>query len=85
MMQTDDRIGAAVRLADLRRVGFLRQARDDARHAVAHVVRGRVDVAVHVELDVDLERSSSALRGELVDALDAGDLVLDDLRDLASR
>ena len=56
--------------------------RDDARDAVAHVVRGGVDVAVHVELDADLRALVLAVGLDLEDAFDAGDGVLDDLRDL---
>ena len=72
---------AAVDLGDLRRIGFQRQARGDARQALAHVVGGAVEVAFQRELDVDL-RAFVAARGiQAFDALDARDLVLDDLRD----
>ena len=80
--ERDDGIAARVGLDDLRRVGVLRQLRDDARDAVAHVVRGRVDVAAHVELDSDLGALVLAVGFDLDDAFDAGDRVLDDLRDL---
>jgi hypothetical protein len=52
----------------LRRVGVLRQLRDDSRDSVAHVARGRVDVAAHVELDSDLGALVLAVRFDLDDA-----------------
>ena len=41
-------------LADLRRVGLLRQLVEDAADRVAHVVGGAFDVALQGELDVDV-------------------------------
>ena len=80
-VEPDDRIRAAVDLGDLRRIGFERQARRDARQPLAHVVGGAVEIAIERELDVDL-RALVAARGiQALDAFDAGDLVLDDLRD----
>ena len=67
---------------DLRRIGLLRQVAQHARDAVAHVVGRGVDVAVDVELDADLRALVLAVGLDLEDALDAGDRVLDDLRDL---
>ena len=52
-----------------------------ARDAVAHVVRGLVDVAVEVELDGDLRDLLAAERGQVADAVDADQLVLERLRD----
>src|SRR5690606_35419203 len=74
--------GVRVGLHDLRRIGFGRQAARHARDAVANVVRGRVDVAAYVELDTDLRALILAVGFDLEDAFDAGDRVLDDLRDL---
>ena len=77
-----DGIAARVGLDDLRRVRVLRQARDDPGDAIAHVVRGRVDVAAHVELDAHLRALVLAVGLYFYDPLDARDRVLDDLRDL---
>ena len=77
-----DGFGAGVRLHDLRRIGFRRQPADHARDAIAHVVGGVVDVAVHVELDADLGALVLAVGLDLEDSFDAGDRVLDGLRDL---
>ncbi len=54
----------------------------DARDAVAHVVRGLVDVAIGHELEVDARAAVDALRGDLGDALEARDALLDHLGDL---
>ena len=77
-----DGVGVRVGLDDLRRISLRRQAAQDARDTVAHVVGRGVDVAVDVELDTDLRALVLAVGFELEDALDAGDRVLDDLRDL---
>src|SRR5690606_40547001 len=58
-----------------------RQTAVDGRDAVADVVGGRVDVAVDVELDAYLGALVLAVGLDLEDAFDAGDGVLDDLRD----
>ena len=55
---------------------------EHARDAIAHVVRGAVDVAADVELDAHLRALVLAVRLDLENAFDAGDRVLDDLRDL---
>ena len=54
----------------------------DARHAIAHVVGRGIDVAADVELDAHLRAFVLALRFDLQNAFDAGDRILDDLRDL---
>ncbi len=77
-----DGVGVRVGFHDLRRIGLGRQAAQHARDAVAHVVGRGVDVAVDVELDADLRALVLAVGFDLEDALDAGDGVLDDLRDL---
>jgi hypothetical protein len=76
-----DRLRVAVGLGDLRRVRLGGQLRRDAPDAVAHVVRGLVDVAVERELDDHRRALVAARGGQLDDALEARDLVLDDLRD----
>ena len=53
-----------------------RETRSRTSFAAASMSRSRSNSMVM------LERSSLLLRAHLVDALDAGDLVLDDLRDL---
>ena len=64
-------------------IGLVRQAADHARDAVAHVVGGVVDVAVQREFDVHARPAVAAGRGDALDALDAGDLLLDGLGDPA--
>jgi hypothetical protein len=70
-----------VGLGHLGRVGLFRQAADHAGDAVAHVVGGVVDVAVQRELDGHAGTAVTAGRGDPLDALDAGDLLLDRLGD----
>ena len=72
---------AAVHLGDLRRIRLERQAARHARQALAHVVGRAVEVALQREFDVDLRALVAARGVEALDAFDARDLVLDDLRD----
>ena len=53
----------------------------DARQALAHVVGRAVEIALQRELDVDLRAFVAARGVQPLDAFDARDLVLDDLRD----
>ncbi len=63
-------------------VRLRRQIVEHARDAVAHVVRGRIDVAIQIELHRDARALVRARRAHLVDELDARDALLDHLRDL---
>jgi hypothetical protein len=81
-VQDCDCLAAGVRLGDVRRIGFRRQHCTDARHAIAHVVGGAVQITVDVELDVDGRALVLAARLDLEDALDAGYAIFDRLRDL---
>ena len=75
------RVEVRVLFRDLRRVGFLRQHAQDARDALAGVVRRGVDVAIDGEFDVDVRFLVLAGRLQLLDAGDTGELILDNLGD----
>jgi hypothetical protein len=80
-VQDDDRRGVGVGLGDLGRVGLVGQVRRHPADRVAHVVGGRVEVAVQGEGDGDLRTAVARGAVDAVDALDPGDLALDDLGD----
>ena len=80
--EPDDRVGVGVGLADDRLVDVGRQLPARAADGVAHVVGGVLDVAVERELDIDRGAPVAAGRVDDIDAVDAGELVLDDARDL---
>ena len=80
-VEPDDHVGIRLGLLDLGRVRLLRHAVDDAADGVAHVVRRGLDVAVERELDADAALAVAALRLDRLDALDAGQRVLEHLRD----
>ncbi len=80
--QPDDRLRVGLDLRDDRIVGGLRQQRAHARDAVAHVVRRGVDVPLEQELDRDLRDLLARDRLDRAHALDAGERVLERLRDL---
>jgi hypothetical protein len=81
-VEVHDRLGVEVHLADLGRIRLLRQLRRHTRHAVPHVVRGFVHRPVRCKLEIDTRTPVDTLRGDLGDALEPRDAVLDDLRDL---
>ena len=67
---------------DDRRIGVLRQIALNVGHAVAHVLRGHVDVAVEVEVRDDERAVRHRDRAQLVDALDGVDRFFDLVGDL---
>ena len=77
----EHRVGAVTDFVDLRRIGFRGQTGLHTRNLVTHVVGGRIDVALGAELDVERGILIATARGQLVYALDAGDLVFDHLGD----
>ncbi len=77
-----DRLRVGLDLGDDRLVRVLGQTRAHPRHAVAHVVRRRVDVALSDELDRDLAHLLARHRLQGLHALDARKRVLQRLRDL---
>ena len=81
-VQPHHRIGVGVDLGDLGDVGLVGQIADHPADAVAHVVGGLVHVAVERELEVDRGAFVAAGGGELDQAGQAGDPVLDHLGDL---
>ncbi len=80
-VQPHDHVFVAVDLLDFRRIGFLGQVVEHARHPVADIVGGTVDVAADVELDVDHGAAVFAAGFDETYALDAGDAVFDQFRD----
>ena len=66
-----------VLFADLRRAHVLRQIAHGPRDPVADIVRGGVDIAVEVELQVDARAAVGTRRTQCLYALDAADLILD--------
>ena len=80
-VEPQDHIGIRLRLLDLGRVGLLGQPVHDAADRVAHVVRRRLDVAIDREFDADAALAVAALGLDRLDALDAGQRVLEHLRD----
>ena len=83
--QVEDRLRVGLDLGDDRLVDLLRQTPAHAADAVAHVRGGDVRVHVRAETHGDVAALLAALRGHGLDAFDAGDRVLEDLRDLRSR
>jgi hypothetical protein len=77
-----DRLGARIDLGDLGRLGLFGQVVEHARDAIANIVGGAIDVATQAELDGDARTLVRAHRRQLGDAFDAGNRVLDRLRDL---
>ena len=80
--EPDDRLRVHVLLRHDRLVDAGRQVAAHARHAVAHVVRGLVDVAIEIELDGDVGGLLLRGGGERLDALDGGELLLEHVGDL---
>ncbi|MND99569.1 hypothetical protein D3C80_919560 [compost metagenome] len=79
----DDRRAVGIGLRHFRRIGLVRQAAQHARDAVAHIVGRVVDVAIQRELDVHVRSAVAAGGVDALNALDAGDLLLDRLGDPA--
>ena len=78
----DHRLRVAVELRDHRRVGVFGKVAHRARHAVAHVLRGEIDLAVEIEVG-DHERSIGHRdRAQLVDALHGVHRLLDAVGEL---
>src|SRR5690606_3637760 len=80
-VEPHDDVFVAVDLLDLGRIGLVRQVVEDARDAVAYIVCRRIDVAVDLELDGHDRTAILAHRLHETHAFDAGDAVLDHLRD----
>ena len=77
-----DGLGISLAFLDDRLVDLLRQVPPHAADPVADVRRGVVRVAVELERHRDLARFLSADRSDEVDALDAGEQILEHLGDL---
>ena len=80
--QIDDRLRVGLDLGDDRLVDLARHAAAHAADAVAHVGGRDVGIDVGPEAHGDVAALLAAGRGDDLDALDAGDRVLQDLRDL---
>jgi hypothetical protein len=80
--QIHDRLGVGLDLGDDRLVDLGRHAAAHAADAVAHVGGGDVGIDIRAEAHRDEAALLAAGRGDDLDALDAGDRVLQDLRDL---
>ena len=80
--EIEDRLGVGLPLLDDRLVDLVGQPSAHAPDAVAHVGRGVVGFAVELEAHGDLARFLPADRGDEIDALDAGERVLEHLGDL---
>ena len=80
--EPDDRLRVGFLLLHDRLARVVRQQLARLVDAIAHVGGGVVGVAVELEHDRDLRALGAAGRGDEVDALDAGDRVLDRLGDL---
>ncbi len=78
----DDRVGVGLDLGDDRLVDRVGQLAARARHLVADVGGGGIRIALQREPDVDVAALRTALRGHHLDALDAGERILERLRDL---
>ena len=74
--------GRRIDLCYLRLLGLIRQRLHDARDAIAHVIRRRLDIAIETEFDGDAGALIEAGRTQRLHTFQAGDLVLDHLRDL---
>ena len=84
--EIDDRLGVGLDLGDDRLVDLLGQAPAHAADPVAHVGGGgSPDRASSLKRTVIWLRSCAADRGHEVDALDAGERILEQLGDLRSR
>ncbi len=78
----DDRIRVGLDLGDDRLVDRVGQLAAHARDLVAHVGGRGIRVALQREANVDPARLGAALRGHHLDALDAGERILERLGDL---
>ena len=80
--EMQDRLGVGLDLLDDRLLDLVGQAPAHAPDPVAHIGRGIIRIAVELEADGDLARFLAADRGDVVDALDAGERVFQHLGDL---
>jgi hypothetical protein len=80
-VEPHDLAAVGVGLRDDRLLHGIGQEPPRARHAIAHLRRRHVDVPVDFELHGDEGHLLAALRGEVLDALDADDLVFQHLGD----
>ena len=80
--EIEDRLGVGLDLGDDRLVDLVRQAAAHAADAVAHIRGCHVGVDIRPEANLDEAALLAAGRGDDLDAFDAGDRVLQDLRDL---
>jgi hypothetical protein len=76
------RIGIGVVLDDLRLLDVVRQLLADPGDGASDIVGRLVDIAADLELDGGRAHSLARLRGDGLDAADAGDTALDDLGDV---
>ncbi len=76
-----DRARVGVALRDHRILHLVGERAAHPRDPVTHVVRGLVDVPPELELDRDLGDLLAAVRGQVTDAVDADQLVLERLGD----
>jgi hypothetical protein len=76
-----DGLRVGIALGDDRLVDLFGELVARAGHAVAHVVRSRLDVLAELELDGDLRDLLAAQRGHDLHALDAVHLVFEDVGD----
>ena len=81
--EVEDRLGVGLDLRDHRLVDLVGQQGAHPADPVAHVVGGGIGVAVEPEADRDLALLLPADRAHVVDALDAGQRLLQNLGDLA--
>jgi hypothetical protein len=77
-----DRVVLGVRLADDRRVDPDRQPALQLRELALHVLQRDVDVALELELDGDVALALARRRRDLLDALDRGDRLLNEVDDV---
>src|SRR6185503_16452651 len=78
----EDGLVLGVLLGDDRGIHLAREAARRLRHLRLHVLEGDVDVPGEVELDVDAGRALARRGGDLLDAFDRGDRVLDEVDDV---
>ncbi len=78
----EDRLGVGFDLLDHRLLDLVGEMAPLPPDPVAHVRGGRVGVALEIEADADLALLLATDRGDVVDALDAGERILEHLGDL---